>query len=145
VKQASNSIPPVCPCHSHDHADHYAAVRKRAVARFNFPQRRSPVLRLLIGLAALPFLFDVALAAEPLSDAQMDNLTAGRRGITVPLTTSSMEIWWVVPGKSAQPFYWYGSNGWESFLIASSGGALSTGGIATVFRVPTRPNLAGRP
>lgn len=33
--------------------------------------------KLLFGLAALPFLAGVSLAAEPLSDAQMDRVTAG--------------------------------------------------------------------
>jgi hypothetical protein len=33
--------------------------------------------KLLFGLAALPFLAGVALAAEPLSDLQMDRVTAG--------------------------------------------------------------------
>jgi hypothetical protein len=33
--------------------------------------------KLLFGLAALPFLAGVALAAEPISDAQMDQVTAG--------------------------------------------------------------------
>ena len=33
---------------------------------------------LLFGLAALPFLASVALAAKPLSDAQMDRVTAGQ-------------------------------------------------------------------
>ena len=33
---------------------------------------------LLFGLAALPFLTSVALAAKPLSDAQMDRVTAGQ-------------------------------------------------------------------
>jgi hypothetical protein len=32
---------------------------------------------LLLGLAALPFLAGVALAAEPLKDAQMDQITGG--------------------------------------------------------------------
>jgi hypothetical protein len=35
------------------------------------------VKRFLLGLAALPFLAGVASAAEPLSDAQMDAVTAG--------------------------------------------------------------------
>jgi hypothetical protein len=39
---------------------------------------------LLFGLAALPFLASVALAAKPLSDAQMDRVTAGQ---APPMTT----------------------------------------------------------
>jgi hypothetical protein len=39
---------------------------------------------LLFGLAALPFLASVALAAKPLSDAQMDRVTAGQ---SPPATT----------------------------------------------------------
>lgn len=33
--------------------------------------------RLVIGLAALPFLSGISLAAQPLSDQQMDTVTAG--------------------------------------------------------------------
>ncbi|HJU19086.1 MAG TPA: hypothetical protein VJ770_21735 [Stellaceae bacterium] len=33
--------------------------------------------KLLLGLAAVPFLFGLALAAEPLNDTQLDRITAG--------------------------------------------------------------------
>jgi len=37
----------------------------------------SMMMKWLFGLAALPFLAGVALAAQPLSEAQMDKVTAG--------------------------------------------------------------------
>ena len=50
---------------------------------------------LLFGLAALPFLASVALAAKPLSDAQMDRVTAGQ------VTTRRRRLRLLVP--PAQP------------------------------------------
>jgi hypothetical protein len=46
--------------------------------------------KLLFGLAALPFLAGVALAAEPLSGAQMDRITGGQ--VCTPTATGLLCI-----------------------------------------------------
>jgi hypothetical protein len=99
----------------------YAAIEGDAVIGADLAKRRSARNRLLIGVAALPFLLGTASAAEPLSDSQMDSVTAGRRGITVPLGANEMAVWWVVTDGAAPPFYWYGGNGWQSFLVSTLG------------------------
>src|ERR1700680_826137 len=38
--------------------------------------------RFLTGIAALPFLTGVAIAAQPLSDSQLEKITAGASGIS---------------------------------------------------------------
>ena len=74
----------------------------------------SVIRRVLLGLAALPFLACVTLAAQPLTDQQMDGVTAGAIAanilfVTVPtgdllvvtpsatidLTNGSMRLGWI--------------------------------------------------
>ena len=115
-----------------------AVIGGGAVVGRDLPKRRSVLERLIVGAAALPFLLGIASAAEPLSDAQMDNLTAGRRAIVVPLTRGNMEVWWVAPDGAASPFYWFGGYGWQSFLVTSLGSA-AVGGQSPALIHPSKP------
>jgi hypothetical protein len=108
----------------------------------DLPKRRSMLERLIVGAAALPFLLGIASAAEPLSDAQMDNLTAGRRAIVAPLTRGNKEVWWVAPDGAAPPFYWYGGHGWQSFLVTSLGSAAVGGQSPALIRPSKPPGIA---
>ena len=94
--------------------------------------------KLVLGLAALPFLAGAASAGQPLSDAQMDGTTAGRRAVPFQLTATSLEIRWAVPSGSPQPFYWFGGSGWQSYLIPFTG---SASGPPSVFPSSTHLNL----
>jgi hypothetical protein len=46
--------------------------------------------KFLIGLAVLPFLAGVASAAQPLSDAQLEKITAGDSGLSVASILASL-------------------------------------------------------
>jgi hypothetical protein len=108
----------------------------------NSLQRWSPIGRVVLAFAALPFLLAVSSAAEPLSDAQMDNLTVGRRAIVAPLTRGNKEVWWVAPDGAAPPFYWYGGHGWQSFLVTSLGSAAVGGQSPALIRPSKPPGIA---
>jgi hypothetical protein len=84
MKQTPQSGSSVLQCLGDEHTDRSPAIHKRTRHKTNLSQGRPPIGRLVMSLTALPLLVGIALAAEPLSDAQMDNLTAGRRGIAVP-------------------------------------------------------------
>jgi hypothetical protein len=72
----------------------------------------------------------------------MDNLTAGRRAIVVPLTAGNMAVWWVAPDGAAPPFYWYGGNGWQSFLVTSLGTPAANGQSTALLHLPNPPGVA---
>jgi hypothetical protein len=119
-----------------------AAAHGATVGRRDPAKRRSALERLIIGIAALPFLFGIASAAEPLSDAQMDNLTAGRRGIATPSGANDMAVWWVVPDGAAPPFYWFGGSGWQSFLVTSLKSAAASGQNPALLHFPNPRGVA---
>ena len=48
------------------------------------------IMRLAFGFAALPFIAGVALAGAPLSDEQMDRVTAGDVATLTPIPTVSL-------------------------------------------------------
>jgi hypothetical protein len=53
--------------------------------------------KLLFGVAALPFLAGIALAAEPLNEVQMDQIVAGagvcsNNGVTVPCSSTPIGL-----------------------------------------------------
>ena len=120
----------------------FAVIGGGAVVGRELPKRRSVLERLIVGAAALPFFLGIASAAEPLSDAQMDNLTAGRRAIVAPFTRGNKEVWWVAPDGAAPPFYWYGGHGWQSFLVTSLGSAAVGGQSPALIRPSKPPGIA---
>jgi hypothetical protein len=96
--------------------------------------------KLLFGLAALPFLAGIASAAEPLSDAQLDGVTAGAfppagfvcPGCTEP-TSSGSSSTTTVPGGAASTSSATGTN--CGTCTAPPQPVPTTGGISALLTV----------
>jgi hypothetical protein len=91
--------------------------------------------KLLLGLAALPLLAGVALAAEPLKDAQLDKVTAG--GLLPTLTINCPGCVSASSGQTSMTL-----NGLTSGTTGTGSGTTGTGSGTTGGIVVTlQPNL----